>query len=94
MQKLDYNTVSELVDGYKGNSSVIRKWNHYSFITLYGSYYRRVNDIYNKNDMLSEYEFDFLVSEGRWIWFIFQKILNQTIWADIILHAVTMKKRL
>ena len=37
---------------------VIRKWNHYSFITLYGSYYRRVNDIYNKNDMLSEYEFD------------------------------------
>ena len=45
-------------DGYKGNSSVIQKWNHYSFITLYGSYYRRVNDIYNKNDMLSEYEFD------------------------------------
>ena len=40
--KADYNTVSELVDGYKGNSSVIRKWNHYSF----------------KNDMLSEYEFD------------------------------------
>ena len=40
--KADYNTVSELVDGYKGNSSVIRKWNHYSFITLYGSYYRRV----------------------------------------------------
>lgn len=29
--KADYNTVSELVDGYKGNSSVIRKWNHYSF---------------------------------------------------------------
>lgn len=56
--KADYNTVSELVDGYKGNSSVIQKWNHYSFITLYGSYYRRVNDIYNKNDMLSEYEFD------------------------------------
>ena len=56
--KADYNTVSELVDGYKGNSSVIRKWNHYSFITLYGSYYRCVNDIYNKNDMLSEYEFD------------------------------------
>lgn len=46
--KADYNTVSELVDGYKGNSSVIQKWNHYSFITLYGSYYRRVNDIYNK----------------------------------------------
>ena len=38
--KADYNTVSELVDGYKGNSSVIQKWNHYSFITLYGSYYR------------------------------------------------------
>ena len=35
-----------------------------------------------------------LVSEGRWIWFNLQKILNQTIWADIILHAVTMKKRL
>ena len=50
--KADYNTVSELVDGYKGNSSVIQKWNHYSFITLYGSYYRRVNDIYNKNDII------------------------------------------
>lgn len=35
-----------------------------------------------------------LVSEGRWIWFIFQKILNQTIWADIILHAVTDEKKI